>query len=242
MTLPPLRGRAPVLFVDFDGTITERDCIVAIMEAFAPPGWEEIKDAILSRRISVRKGVGKLFALLPSAKRDEIAAFVRQTVRIRAGFDRFVAYAAARGVEWYVTSGGIDFFVYPLLEPYRIPRERIYCNGSDVSGERIRITWPHPCDEACESDCGLCKASIIRRFDPARHYRIVVGDSVTDLAGAQLADLVIAREYLLERCRELGMPHVPFATFDDVVAVLARLMDAEPTPCPTGKGEEGESW
>ena len=34
----------PVIFSDFDGTITERDVIVMIMEKFAPQEWTFIKD------------------------------------------------------------------------------------------------------------------------------------------------------------------------------------------------------
>ncbi|MCK9918282.1 hypothetical protein MXD81_55085, partial [Microbacteriaceae bacterium K1510] len=65
-----------VLFCDFDGTITEKDNIVAIMRKFSPPNWEEITQQILSQQISIREGVGKLFAMLPSSLRQEITDFI----------------------------------------------------------------------------------------------------------------------------------------------------------------------
>ena len=65
-----------ILFCDFDGTITERDNIVDIMKQFAPPGWEDIVQDILHQRVTIRDGVGKLFATIPSDKKQEIIEFV----------------------------------------------------------------------------------------------------------------------------------------------------------------------
>lgn len=61
--------RQPVLFCDFDGTITTKDNIMAIMAAFAPPEWEEIKNDILAQKRSIRSGVGDMFHLIPSSKK-----------------------------------------------------------------------------------------------------------------------------------------------------------------------------
>jgi len=214
--------RPPVLFCDFDGTITMSDNIVAIMKHFDPPGWEPIVRDIVDERKTVRQGVGELFALLPSSMREEITRFVLEQAAIRPGFPELLDWCKRNGVEFFVTSGGIDFFVYPLLAPFDIPRDHIFCNGSDFSGERIRITWPYPCDHECDNygGCGMCKTTIIRRYPKERYRRILIGDSVTDFPGARLADLVFSRSHLTEKCRELGLAHIPFETFHDIVVKL----------------------
>jgi len=212
--------RTPVLFCDFDGTITTSDNIVAIMKWFEPEGVREIIDDIVGERKSIRQGVGEMFALLPSSMKEEITDFVIGQAGIRLGFPELLDWCKAHDVPFYVTSGGIDFFVYPLLQPFGIPADHIYCNGSDFSGERIRITWPHPCDGECGGDCGMCKTTIIRRFPRDEYYRILIGDSVTDFAGAKLADLVFSRSHLTDKCRELGLPHIPFETFHDIIRNL----------------------
>jgi len=68
--------RQPVIFCDFDGTVTEKDNIIAIMKEFGSDGWDEIKEAVLDRSISIREGVGKMFSLLPVSKKEEIIQFV----------------------------------------------------------------------------------------------------------------------------------------------------------------------
>lgn len=212
-----------VLFCDFDGTITEKDNIVAIVRKFAPPEWEALTKQILSQKISVQEGVGKLFQLLPSSLREEIIDFIVSEASIRPGFADFVRFCREEGIEWLVTSGGIDFFVDPILAPFDLKDVPIYCNGSDFSGDKITITWPHSCDDHCSNGCGMCKTTIIRRYDPADYYRVVIGDSITDLAGAKIADFVIARSFLAQRAEELNLPHRTFATFHDVIPILQDL-------------------
>lgn len=213
--------RNQIIFCDFDGTITMNDNIVAIIKHFNPDGWEAIVDDILNQRITIRQGVGALFRLLPASMEDEVARYAVSNASIRPGFAELLDYCKGQGIEFYVTSGGIDFFVYPLLAEFGIPKDHIYCNASDFSGDRIEITWPHSCDNDCASGgCGMCKPAVIRRFPADRYERILIGDSVTDFEGAKLAELVFSRSHLTEKCRELGLPHVEFETFHDVIAHL----------------------
>ncbi|MGE6489668.1 2-hydroxy-3-keto-5-methylthiopentenyl-1-phosphate phosphatase [Paenisporosarcina sp. NPDC076898] len=212
----------PVIFCDFDGTITTKDNIMAIMKKFAPPEWEPIKDQILGQEISIQQGVTQLFNLLSTDQKDEITQFVLNQAQIREGFEDFVAYTKAQHIPLFIVSGGIDFFVKPLVKD-QIEDERIYCNEADFSGETITINWPHTCDEHCSNGCGCCKPSIIRKLSDDNTYKIVIGDSITDLQAAKLADKVIARDFLSEKCEELNLPFEPFETFSDVIHILKQL-------------------
>lgn len=214
--------RKRVIFCDFDGTITINDNVVAIIKHFNPPGWESIVEDVLAQRKSIRQGVGEMFRMLPSAYKEEVIAYGINNVRIREGFPELLAYCEDNDIEFYVTSGGIDFFVYPVLEPFGIPADHIYCNGSNFNGEGIEITWPNPCDEHCKSDCGMCKTTIMRRFPASDYVRLLIGDSVTDFEGAKQADLVFSRAQLTVQCTELHLPHVEFETFHDIVSYLAQ--------------------
>ncbi|WP_407637556.1 2-hydroxy-3-keto-5-methylthiopentenyl-1-phosphate phosphatase [Cohnella kolymensis] len=209
--------RPPVLFCDFDGTITLSDNIVAVMQHFQPHGWEDIVKDIVNESKSIQQGVGEMFALLPSSMKEEVTSYILANAGIRSGFPELLEWCREHNVPFYVTSGGIDFFVYPLLAPFGIPADHIYCNGSDFTGDNIRITWPHTCDDHCDNNCGMCKTTVIRQFPETEYFRILIGDSITDFAGAKLADLVFSRSHLTEKCRELGLPHIPFGTFHDII-------------------------
>jgi 2-hydroxy-3-keto-5-methylthiopentenyl-1-phosphate phosphatase len=213
-------GATMKIFCDFDGTVTVRDNIASIMREFGDERCEQLKNDVLSQRISIREGVEKMFALIPSAKKEEIIQYLRETAEIREGFARFTAFANVQRIPLYIVSGGMDFFVYRLLEGI-IDESDIYCNKTSFKNEFIHVQWPNPCDEHCETQgCGLCKPSLIRKLSATDDIKIVIGDSITDLEAAKLADIVFARDYLQEKCEELNIQHIPFATFDDITAEL----------------------
>lgn len=215
--------RKPVIFCDFDGTVTKKDNIISIMKQFAPPEWEKWKDGVLSQSVSIQEGVGNMFALLPSSLRKDIVEYVVNTAQIREGFGEFAQYTKSQGIPLYIVSGGIDFFVKPMLEPFD-SIAGLYCNEADFSGENIHIRWPHGCDQECPNqNCGCCKPAIIRHTANSNMYSVVIGDSVTDLQAAKIADSVIARDYLLEKCKELSIPFQSFETFYDCIEILEKL-------------------
>jgi 2-hydroxy-3-keto-5-methylthiopentenyl-1-phosphate phosphatase len=217
----------PVIFCDFDGTVTTNDNIIHIMKEFDPPNWISIKDDILSQKISIQHGVHKMFSLLPSSKKDEIISYVLEEAQIREGFSEFVAFTKEHEIPLYIVSGGIDFFVKPLLENYG-PFEGVYCNEADFTGETIQIIFPHSCDENCSgSACGCCKPTIIRKLLSKENESIVIGDSITDLEASKLADLVIARDFLIEKCEDLGLPYEPFENFHEVIRILDKKIGVE---------------
>jgi 2-hydroxy-3-keto-5-methylthiopentenyl-1-phosphate phosphatase len=221
----------PVIFCDFDGTVTESDNIISMMEKFAPQGWERIKDQILSREISINEGVGKLFSLLPSRLKDELTEFAIENAKIRPGFGEFVEFARAKGIPFYIVSGGIDFFVYPILEKYG-PFDGVYCNESDFTDERIKILWPNECDSLCNNDCGCCKPSIIRKLNTQENrFKIVIGDSVTDLEAAKHADFVLARDLLQEKCVEWSINHQGFTSFFDCIEEIKKRIEVDELTC-----------
>ncbi len=146
---------------------------------------------------------------------------------IRDGFPEFVEFARSEGIPLYIVSGGIDFFVYPILEEYG-PFDGIYCNQADFSGETIEILWPYECDSLCKNNCGCCKPSIIRKLTKGEDsYTIVIGDSVTDLEAAKLADFVLARDLLEEKCVEWGINHHGFTSFFDCIEAIKNRIEVK---------------
>ncbi|MEN1934552.1 2-hydroxy-3-keto-5-methylthiopentenyl-1-phosphate phosphatase [Paenibacillus sp. 102] len=213
------------IFCDFDGTITNNDNIVAIMEKFAPPEAETIKQKILSQEISIQEGVGELFSLIPTSLQDDITTFIKETAVIRTGFQEFAQFVQTNNqISLHIVSGGMDFFVYPLLEGIISP-EHIYCNTTDFSGETIRVNWPHPCDEHCKNQCGLCKSTLIQQLSSNGDFNIVIGDSITDLQAAKLADKVFARDFLITKCQEHQISYTAFETFYDIQTEVTQLLE-----------------
>ena len=212
-----IKNKKSIIFSDFDGTITERDVIVMIMEKFAPPGWEEIKNKILyERTITLRDGVEKLFSLIDSSKKNEIVDFVKKEVKIRNGFDEFLEFCKKENIDFNVISGGLNFFVEPVLEPYK-NKLKIFCNSGNFKSEKIKIDYKY-LPENCSlcGNCGCCKIEIIEKYSKENFIRLLIGDSLTDLAASKIADIVFARGDLIKYLEQDKISYIPFNNFYEV--------------------------
>ncbi|MCL6452074.1 MAG: MtnX-like HAD-IB family phosphatase [Alicyclobacillus sp.] len=213
--------KAPVgVFCDFDGTISESDLIVSIGEVFGGEPARALIRRVQTGDLTVRQGVEALFRLIPSHRFPEVVQYARSRTCIRPGFADFVEDVRRRGWRFAVVSGGFDFFVEPALAPFLAgSADRpgssvdVYCNRIRTDGPFLQVVWAVPCDEDCDGACGLCKPTVMRRYDGLVERRVVVGDGVTDIKAARLADLVMARASLLTACVAEGLPHRPFTTF-----------------------------
>lgn len=65
----------------------------------------------------------------------------------------------------------------------------------------------------------MCKHTIFRSLSTTDYMKVVIGDSITDLAIAKLAELVIARDFLLQKCKEQSLPCKEFESFFDVIKI-----------------------
>jgi len=220
----------PIIFCDFDGTITETDNIVSLMTQFVPEDAEKIAKAMMEQTISFKEGVSAMFELLLANQKEAIIDYLLDTVIIRDGFGDFVSFAQEKQIPFYIVSSGVDFFIDPLLESYG-PFSGIYCNRADFSGRQIKLVFPNSCDEECSNfntqGCGCCKPSVMRKVTQSDYFKIVIGDSLSDFEAAKQADLVLARDHLITRCKELDLPYKPFETFYDCLEVVKKLIEVE---------------
>ena len=67
----------------------------------------------------------------------------------------------------------------------------------------------------------------MREVSKANSFHIVIGDSVTDFAAAKQANLVIARDRLLEKCKIEGIPHEGFQDFFHVIEIIQKQLEVK---------------
>lgn len=220
--------KKPIIFSDYDGTITNRDVIITIMEKFAPPEWINIKDKILyERTIPLKEGIEMLFSLINSNKKSEIEDYIKKTVTIRDGFSDFISFCKENKIEFNVLSGGLDFHILPVLKDF-LSDIKIYCSNANFNSEKIKIDHPYlPKNCSLCGDCGCCKIEIIEKYSKEEIYSIVIGDSLTDLAPSRIADLVFARGDLKKYLDEEKIKYVSFESFFDIKQTLQNSLKTE---------------
>jgi len=227
------------VLLDFDGTLVDANVAIALVERFCPDGpalAREVALALGEGRITLRQAWAREVQILPSTRQEEMIAFVRREIRLRAGARPLLDLLRRSGIPTTIVSGGLDLFIRPVLERegFQIPVL------SDQIAPSADGHWQviHPHGHSTCRLCGICKAKIVVA-GTARLPSVFVGDGSTDRFAAEVATVVFARAQLKDYC---GRYHIPYFEFEDLGPVMERirrwLSGEEPFPShrPTGRG------
>lgn len=198
-----------VVFLDFDGTISEVDTGVFLMERFGAPGWREIDDAYIRGEVGSRVTLLDEWDLLPDD--EALLRAAAREVPLDPGAAPLVDALREAGAEVTIVSDGFGIRVDEVAAELGVP---VLTNRIDWRTGRLEFPNEDRCC-ACSS-CGTCKQAPIKH---ARHRgltTVLVGDGTSDRKAALLADRVYAKGALAAWCGANEVAHTPFATLADV--------------------------
>jgi 2-hydroxy-3-keto-5-methylthiopentenyl-1-phosphate phosphatase len=207
----PIPVRAVV--VDFDGTICPHDISEEILRAFGSAEWWDIDVEFQSGEIGSRECLVRQAALL-RGRQEEMLELALERYPLEPSFAPFVAWARESGIEVSVASDGLGFYVEPMLRAAGVEGLTVRTNDFTLDGGPPRLGFPHG-HPVCVG-CGTCKMRIVLQHRERAGAVAFVGEGHSDRYGALYADLVFAKERLVEICRRDGIPFLPWETFRDV--------------------------
>jgi 2,3-diketo-5-methylthio-1-phosphopentane phosphatase len=219
-------GTGPIVFVDFDGTITQLDVTDEILAQLAHPSWQEVEQAWTRGSIGSRECLERQIALVDTSA-EELQALI-DAVPIDPSFAAFYRFTRKRGIPLYVLSEGFDYVIVRILKragmngPVR-NGIHMFSSALRLEGRRLIPSFPHSAPP-CEHGCATCKAALIRRLGKGKHPVIFVGDGLSDRFAVDEADVVFAKRQLLAYCQEHGKACHPFDTFAEVEQAIALLI------------------
>ena len=216
----------PIIFSDFDGTITQLDVTDHILDQLAHPSWREIEQEWACGSIGSRECLERQVALV-DASSAELNALI-DLIPVDAHFKNFLRLTERQKLPFYVVSDGFDYVIRRVLKRAGVNGQlrngtHLFASALQVEGRRLQLSFPHTA-MPCEHGCATCKADIIRRLSGGHSPIVFVGDGLSDRFAVEAADLIFAKHQLLAYCREKGIECVPFETFADVEAALKRLL------------------
>jgi 2-hydroxy-3-keto-5-methylthiopentenyl-1-phosphate phosphatase len=213
----------PIVFCDFDGTITAVETFAGMLKEFAPVLSAELMPLMYDRRLSLREGVKRLLTSIPSKLYPEIIEY-GATKPLREGFGELLDFLADRSIPFVIISGGIKDMVEATLQRHHngIPLiDRVKAIAAveiDTSGDYLCVR------SSFEGDTELvAKVAVMQQYPATK--TIAIGDSVTDINMALQADLVFARDRLVEYLEAEGKIYLPWQDFRDVRDYLAKNLD-----------------
>ena len=231
------------LVVDFDGTACLQDVSEELLTRFGDPSWPEYDAAVDRGEMGLREAAGHQAAMLQGpptrsgslrASREELLAYALEHSELDPTFPPFVAWAEEHGLPLVLVSDGFGFYVRPILEAAGLGHLEVVTNELAFVGGRPELRHPNGHPECV--GCGTCKMLAVRRLQASHGPVAFVGEGQSDRYGALYANVAFAKLALVEICLRDGVPHRPWATFDDVrtdLETLDRLPGpVAPVACP----------
>lgn len=206
------------VFIDFDGTLTTADTGVHLLDRLAPAAWRAVEAEYKAGVVGSRSCMERQWSLLPR-DRAAIEAAVRE-VPLDPAAAELIALCRSCGAEVVIVSDGYGFRAEEVGAELDVP---VLTNRIDWQRHAVVFSPPEP---SCPcGECGTCKRAPIEDARRRGRITVLVGDGVSDLHGAKVADVVFAKGELARRCEEAGLRHTTWESLSDVVASL-RAWDA----------------
>jgi 2,3-diketo-5-methylthio-1-phosphopentane phosphatase len=210
-----------MVFFDFDNTITTTDVIDDMLARFSKDdGWKE-----LEKRWQ-REEIGSHECLKGQVEgiriRKEMLDEYLSTIRIDPYFKKLLRLFESRGIPCLIVSDNFDYMVKGVLERNDIPDIEVYCNKTDISGDKLNPSFPFA-NKKC-GDCANCKKTHLLKKKRDGVKTVYIGDGRSDVCASRVSDVVFAKDYLKELFKKEGLPHIAIDSLKDVYEHYTRRL------------------
>ncbi len=190
-----------------------------ILDEYAEGDWRAMLADYRAGKMEVGEFNTRAFAMV-RADETTLTAFIRGKVRLRPGFPELVAYCREQGHGIVIVSNGLDFYIRTILADAGISGITVHAATTrfDAAGPDVRYIGPD--GGRLESAFKTTHMETYRR--PGRKL-IYLGDGLSDIFPARIADYVFACRELVQICRRENVPHTPFETLFQVRDALVTL-------------------
>jgi 2-hydroxy-3-keto-5-methylthiopentenyl-1-phosphate phosphatase len=193
--------------LDWDGTVTEVDGLHLVLLEFGDEEIYDMHEARLGRELTLHEVIAGEFRTV-HAPLPEVAAWMRENARVRAGFAEF-----AREHRPLVVSSGFHELIEPVLEREGVEVD-VLANRLDPRPDGWRVLFRN------EEPCPVCGEPCKRRDVAGLDGFVYVGDGFSDRCVALAASRVFARDGLARYLAREGVPFEPFTDFAELARAL----------------------
>lgn len=216
-----------IILCDFDGTISRCDVSDALIERFGGPGCDELEAAWVRGDIGSRVCMSGQIASLNATKAELDA--VLDSIEIDPYFAGFVRAAQEIGIDVEVVSDGLDYAIHRILARFGLDHLKVSANRLLQRGDQTWcLDFPHS-HEACRQASGNCKCRKALTLQTEGRRILFVGDGTSDFCVSARVDRVLAKDRLIDHCREHALAFHPISGFREALALLPELVGVSST-------------
>jgi len=212
-----LKGKIFTVFLDFDNTISTNDVLDDMLERFsADDNWMRLEDKWKKGEIGSRECLKGQVEGLRMTKKDLDKYLL--TVQIDPYFGKLLDFLNDKKIRTMILSDNFDYILGRILNNFGVAGLEVYSNKIDLAEDRLKPSFP-----LSNKDCGGCahckKTTLLGKLRKDE-MSIYAGDGRSDLCASSVADIVFAKDYLKEHCRQKGIAHIPIEGLKDIYDYL----------------------
>lgn len=197
-----------IVFCDFDGTITQRETLVAMLIKMVPMEMTQFSRLIAEKKISLKEAVKSVVESIPADDYKRAVDFIREE-KIRPGFLELLKFLKKEEIPFVVISGGLMDSVVTRLEDYMDYIHAVYAPEIDAAGDHVKVISKFE-----NRDELISKVQVMSLYN--FRESIAIGDGATDFNMALNASIVFARRHLADFLDQEGKDYVPWHDFFDI--------------------------
>jgi 2-hydroxy-3-keto-5-methylthiopentenyl-1-phosphate phosphatase len=219
--------QTPILFLDFDGTISRRDAVDAILETYADPKWLSFEADWRDGRIGSRDCLRAQMSLV-RASRKQIDNLL-DGIGIDEELLTLLELCAGQHITTHIVSDGFDYCIRRILSGASkrlaalLRGGRVCAGHLESRGHLWRTEFPF-FHQTCGHGCATCKPAVMRLLNKTNAPAIFVGDGFSDRYAVESADLVFAKDGLATYCTEQSIEYSRYQNLGEVAAGIDRWL------------------
>ncbi len=204
------------VFVDYDGTVTDRDTFDVLVRTYAGSNaWEELEERLRDGAITLRQALSAQASYVRASLVEADRLLIRET-RIDPDFGPFVAAARRAGATVTIVSAGLGPLLERALARAALNAGPLRAHDADIDPNGWRMVFRDDSPSGHDKSIHVIAAR-------ERGQRVAyVGDGVSDYDAALCADERFAKagRGLESFLRERGEPFRSFERFSEVQGAL----------------------
>ena len=204
---------------DFDCTISTINVLSYLYECFDSSNWRTIVARWDRGEISTPQEIESCFASI-HATREEMEKSL-DAVELDPAFKHLVQFCRSREYYIAVASDGLRWYIEYILNRHKIHDVAVFANEIHFTGNGYRFSYPW--SDPSTPLRGTSKPAIIRRLQAEGKKVIFIGDGLSDVEAAEVADVVYASDILLEYTIKRDVSSKPFVKLIEVVNDMGRM-------------------
>ena len=130
-------------------------------------------------------------------------------------------------IPFYICSAGTNYYIkkriFSSLQKYNITLISNDATYSQQDG--MKLVAPSETSPYYNSNTGISKQAIVQKLKDDGFFTIYAGDGKPDLKASKIADVVFAKDMLLELCKKENIETKPFTDFRDILKYIRSMYE-----------------